>query len=369
MEELPISKYGLDLHCSMILEQYRDAVPVFRKMQEVVDDALRDRISEQGIYVNAIETRIKTEKSLAGKLEIKGNKYGSLSDLTDILGARVITFYTDEVDKIAALADKIFDVDWQNSVDKRKMYDLHSFGYTSLHYICRIPKSLYFNPEHPEINEYRFELQMRTALQHVWATMDHDTGYKSGVEIPHEYLRNMSRLAGMLELADEQFSAIRTGINDYRRKVQSLVADGRFEDVSLDGDTYRSYLKLNPFDKLVKKIAKLNQAEIHESSMMPYLSALIAIGFKTLADLDNLVRNYSDDAYELAAYQIANTDIDIINSTVGIQDLLVVYVLENGGGVLGLEMLFEKINGPSEYNRKRAQNIVDSAVNLKFMNR
>lgn len=363
------SKYGLDLHCTMILEEYVEARPVFEEMQQVLEKILHEKIKEQGIYVNAIETRIKTLESLAGKLERKGNKYDNLMSLTDIVGARIITFYTDEVDKIAALVDKVFEIDWQNSVDKRKIYDLRSFGYTSLHYICRIPKSLYFNPEHPEINEYRFELQMRTALQHVWATMDHDTGYKSGVEIPREYLRNMSRLAGMLELIDEQFSAIRTGINDYRRQVQALVSDGHFEEVSLDGDTFRSYLQLKPFDKLVKRIAKLNQAEVHETNVMPYLSVMLTLGFKTLADVDNLVKEYSEDAYELAAYQIATTDIDIISSAIGIQDLLVVYVLENGGGVLGLEMLFEIVNGPSDYNRKRAQTIMDSAANLKFMNK
>lgn len=367
MEDL--SKYGLDLHCTMILEEYVAAKPAFEDMQKALDRILREKIDEQGIYVNAIETRIKALDSLVGKLERKGNKYESLRSLTDILGARIITFYTDEVDKIAALVDRVFEIDWKNSVDKRKMYDLNSFGYTSLHYICRIPESLYSNPEFPEINEFRFELQMRTALQHVWATMDHDTGYKSGVEIPREYLRNMSRLAGMLELIDEQFSAIRTGINDYRRQVQALVSNGHFEEVSLDGDTFRSYLKLKPFDKLVKRIAKLNQAEVHESSVMPYLSVMLTLGFKTLADVDNLIKNYSEDAYELAAYQIATTDIDIISSVIGIQDLLVVYVLENGGGVLGLEMLFENVNGHSDYNRKRAQAIVDAAANLKFMNR
>lgn len=363
------TKYSLDAHALKIIEQYRELLPVFRKMEEVIGSELRDSIKSLGIYVNAIETRIKTEDSLAGKLERKGVKYNTISDLTDIVGVRVITFYTDEVDKIAAFADKVFAVDWANSVDKRKMHELNSFGYNSLHFICRIPKSLYFDEEHPEINELRFELQMRTALQHVWATLDHDTGYKSGVEIPREYLRNLSRLAGILELVDEQFSQIREGINDYRRKVQNLVRDGRFEDVALDGDTFRSYLKLKPFDKLVRKIAALNQAEIHESSAMPYLQAMLAIGFTTLADVDNLVKNYSEDAYELAAYQIATTDIDIINSTVGLQDLLVVYVLRHDGGILGLTMLFDMVNGASEYNRERAESIVKCASNLKFMNR
>lgn len=362
-------KYSLDAHALKIIHQYRELVPVFCKMEEVLGSVLRDRIKALGVYVNAIETRIKTEDSLAGKLERKGGKYGCITDLTDIVGARVITFYTDEVDKIAAFADKVFDIDWVNSVDKRKMHELDSFGYNSLHFICRIPKTLYSDPEYPEINELRFELQMRTALQHVWATLDHDTGYKSGVEIPREYLRNLNRLAGMLELVDEQFSQIRIGINDYRRKVQNLVRDGQFGDVPLDGDTFRSYLKLNPFDKLVKKIAALNQAEIHETSAMPYLPAMLSMGFKTLADVDNLIKSYSDAAYELAAYQIATTDIDIISSTVGLQDLLVVYVLEHGGGILGLTMLFDKINGVSEYNRKRAENIVESAKDLKFMNR
>lgn len=361
--------YGLDMHCTMILEQYRENMPAYKKMERIVHDVLEESLKAQGIYINALETRVKTEKSLAGKLELKGSKYRDITDLTDIVGARVITFYIDEVDKIAALVDKVFNVDWKHSVDKRKMHELNTFGYSSLHYICRIPKERYFDPQMPQINELRFELQMRTALQHVWATLDHDTGYKSGVEIPHEYLRNINRLAGILELVDEQFSQMRSGINNYRRKVQSLVSDGHFEQVALDGDTFRSYLQIAPFDKLLHKIAAINQAEVHPSSSIPYLPVLQALGFKTLADIENLIKNYEDDAYELAAFQIAGTDIDIISSTIAIQDLLIVYILENGGGILGLKMVFDKINGESEYNLKRAEQIMEGAKNLKFMNK
>lgn len=361
-----VEKYGLDLHCTMILEEYREAMPAFEKMLEIVERELKSKIKESGLYVNAVEARIKEEKSLAGKLELKGSKYSCLADITDILGARVITFYTDDVDKISALVDKTFDIDWQNSVDKRKQHELDSFGYNSLHYICSIPKTVYFDPAMPQINNIRFEIQMRTALQHVWATMYHDTGYKSGVEVPKEYLRNLNRLAGMLELADEQFSNIRTSINDYRRQVQSLVSSGNFSEVILDGDSFSSYLKLCPFDKLTRKIAAINQAEIHSSTAVPYLAVLKKLGFETLGDVQALIRDYSDAAYELAKYEIGNTDIDILSNTVGIQDLIIVYIVKNGGGVVGLTSMFDELNGPSPYNETRAERILETSKLLKF---
>nr|MCR4910661.1 hypothetical protein [Bacteroidales bacterium] len=97
---------------------------------------------EAGIIVAAVEHRVKAEKSLAGKLQLKGDKYKDIFDITDLVGLRVITFY-----------------------------------------ICRVPESSYNDPEHPEINKIRFEVQMRTVLQHAWANMNHDTGYKSGIGI------------------------------------------------------------------------------------------------------------------------------------------------------------------------------------------
>ena len=288
-------------------------------------------------------------------------KYATATDITDLLGVRVITFYSDDVDKIAAMAENLFRIDRENSVDKRKMHQLDSFGYHSLHYICTIPPSLFNDPEFPRLNEIRFELQIRTSLQHVWATLYHDSGYKSGVEIPKEYLRQMNRLAGMLELADEQFCLIRTGINDYRRRVQSLVADGRLEEVALDGDTFKSYLNMRPFDALNRKIAALNQAEIQEVSLQPYLPILKAMKMNTLGDIENLIREYRDDAYRLASYQLGVTDIDIITSAVALQYLCIVNILHLGGGKRGLVALFEKLNGPSSGNEAMAETIYSQA--------
>ena len=359
--------YGLDLHCQMILDEYRENKPSFEKMKEVVLGSLQKCLKDNGIYVTGLEARIKAEESLAGKLALKGYKYHMLSDITDILGSRVITFYTDEVDKIAALAEQMFDIDWNESVDKRKMHELNSLGYMSLHYICRIPQSLYHDPAHPEINEYRFELQMRTALQHVWANMYHDTGYKSGVEVPVEYLRSLTCLAGMLEMADAQFSRIRTEINDYRRQVQALVNDGSFDEVSLNGDTFRSYLTLNPFKKLTARIAAINQAEVYQDNLMIYLEPLKDLGCKTLGDVERLKNDFGEQAYQLAMHQIGGTDLDIVASSVGLQNLCIVFILHKDGGILGLKHFYDQLHGPSNYSRQWAERVLAQAERINLV--
>ena len=355
---------NLDLHSEMILDEYREKRPLFEKLQAMVDGEIRRIVADNHLYVTAMESRIKKEKSLAGKLELKGHKYATLSDITDILGCRIITFYTEEVDKIAALIEKNFEVDWDNSVDKRRLLDLDRFGYMSLHYICRLPLE---RCEDPEMHEYRFEVQMRTALQHVWATINHDLGYKTDSEIPREHLRNMNRIAGMLELADEQFSRIRMEITDYRRQVQALVADGDFDRVPLDGDTFRSYLELDPFHKLADRIASINQAEIYRDNLMPYLQVLLRMGFKTLGDLERLLHDYSDDAYQLALHQISGTDLDIMALSVTLQNLCCVYALRKGAGVNGLEYIFNSLGSNTEANRSRAERLYRQAKKINIV--
>lgn len=368
MEEDSVSKYGLDPHCTMMLEEYREHRESFNKIMEISTGCIRKLLKQNGIFVTAVEGRVKEEKSLAGKLELKGHKYRTLSDITDIVGTRVITFYTDDVDKVAALCENSFDIDWENSVDKRKMHTLDSFGYMSLHYICRIPRSMYFDQAHPEINDTRFEIQLRTTLQHMWANMDHDCGYKGDVEIPVEHLRNMNRLAGLLELADDEFSRIRTAVNDYRRQVQGLVSSGKFGEVPLDVDTFRSYLNMKPFDKLNRRIAAINQAEIQDASLMPYLRMFKYLGFKTLGDIEDLKKNCFDEAYQLATLEIGGTDLDIISATVAVQDLCIVHILKSGAGEDGLTAFFDELSGPSAYNRTRAHRLMEKSPRLPFMN-
>jgi ppGpp synthetase/RelA/SpoT-type nucleotidyltranferase len=359
----------LDIHAQELLAQYKSLLPVYTQMAEVIPEKLREFFAEAGIIVAAVEHRVKAEDSLAGKLRLKGGKYKDIFSITDLVGIRVITFYIDDVDKVASVLERLFEIDWENSIDKRKAHEIDSFGYLSLHYICRIPESAYTNQEHPELNNIRFEVQMRTVLQHAWANMNHDTGYKSGVEIPRVYMRDMSRLAGMLELIDDEFSRIRRELTDYRRNVQKLVASGNLEEVLLDGDSFRSYLQIGPFDRLSKRIASINQAEIQQVDLSIFLGLFKAMGFKTLGDIASLIKDYSEAAYQIACFQMGITDLDILSSSVAPQNLCTAYILKNGGGRAGLKLMLDALNGPSESNEFMADYLLEQTKDLPFMNK
>ena len=380
--------YQLDLHGEELMEQYRERLPLYQRLAEVAAEAVRKALKEQHVTVAVMEHRVKTENSLAGKLELKGAKYHTLDDVTDIVGMRIVTFYSADVDKVAAIINDLFVVDWDNSVDKRKLHRLDSFGYNSLHYICRLkaPQAPLSSPEGDTIdpalktNEapsgavggapgalyaLPFEIQMRTALQHVWSTLDHDIVYKNGgVSVPNEYRRQFIRLAGMLELVDEEFSRLRNVLTDYRRQMLALEASGQLDEVDLNSDTFRRYLDMHPFARLNERIAAINQAELYPAPLMPFLRVFQKLGLETLGDVNRLIDEHSDDAYRLATAQLGATDLDILSENIGPQNLCYVYVLKQGGGLKGLSQLLDWIKGPDEDNVTLAKDLLEQGQAL-----
>ena len=338
----------MDTHVKDLLDEFKENEPTFHAMKDFIQTYLRKIICEDnGIFIAGIETRVKEYKSLEGKLNLKGYKYRTISDITDLFGARVITFYNDHVDFIASLIEKNFNIDYDNSIDKRKMYEVDRFGYMSLHYICQIPKELYSDEKFPKLNEFKFEIQMRTSLQHVWATIFHDTGYKTDVEVPKEYIRKLARLEGLLEIADDEFLTIRNEIDEYRKKIRSLFSKGEFKDISLNIDSYKNYLEIKPFMPLTNKIASITGAEVEIVSYLRFYEVLVDLGFKTISEIEQMRMDYSEDAYKLSLMQLGGTDIDIISSTVAIQNLLTIFILKKNKTREDTKLMLEKVYGRS----------------------
>ena len=75
----------MNLKSKLILEEYKKQREDFLKLGDEVNAILSGIAKELGMTVMAVEHRVKEEKSLAGKLERKGDAYNSLEDITDEL--------------------------------------------------------------------------------------------------------------------------------------------------------------------------------------------------------------------------------------------------------------------------------------------
>lgn len=311
----------MDLKCRMIMEEYKAQRDDFVQLGDVVSNILHEITSRnEDMYILAIEHRVKAEKSLAGKLELKGEKYSSLEDITDILGCRVICFFADDVDNIAEGLTEYFEIDEKNSVDKRKIIRADSFGYLSLHYICYIP----FGKGYPDnICGKKFEIQIRTTLQHTWAVINHDLGYKSEFGVPRKVVRGFSQIAGLLEVADEKFVEIRDEIYAYGNEVRAKIAEGTANDFLLDGVSLDEYIKLNKgIKEFTQELADLcENCEINYISPNIYLEQLKFFKIKTLGDLDEFVERNKDLAKKFAMKMFESTDLDILSTNVALRFL------------------------------------------------
>ncbi|HFO3755076.1 TPA: GTP pyrophosphokinase family protein, partial [Escherichia coli] len=215
---------------SDILITYDERKDKFESYALTLKSLLTTLIRNEKISIHSLESRVKTKKSLEGKINKKG-KYKSIDDITDIVGIRIITHYADDVDKIAAIVEKEFTIDQENSIDKRTSIAPDKFGYLSLHYIVTLNSTRTNLKEYEVYKNIKAELQIRSILQHAWAEIEHDIGYKSATGLPNEIRRYFSRLAGLLEMADDEFIKIRKKISERQKEVAKELEQGTSDSV------------------------------------------------------------------------------------------------------------------------------------------
>lgn len=309
----------MNLKSRLILEDYRKQRDNFIKLGDTVHEILSDIVNDMGLTVLAIEHRVKTEKSLAGKLERSGDYYNVFDDLTDILGCRVICFLSDEIDKIGKRVEESFVVEWDLSSDKRTLIQEDAFGYLSLHYTCTLP----FGDKWPdEICGKKFEIQIRTILQHAWAAIHHDIGYKSDFGVPRDIKRQFARLAGLLELADDEFVRARDNMVGYTENIRHKIITDEADDITINMISLNEYVRNNrKMKSLIQEIADISGAEISEIDPESYIPQLAFLGITKLGDIELMIRENRELAIKLATKALSAADLDIVSSSVALRFL------------------------------------------------
>jgi len=274
------------------LKDYDSEKPIYQAFTLKICELIKELLNAKSIKVSSVTCRLKEKESLKGKIKKHDNKYKSLTDITDISGVRIITLFEDDVDKVARVIRDEFSIDQENSVDKRKLIDPDRFGYLSLHYVVSLSPERASLTENEKYSGLKCEIQVRSILQHAWAEIEHDLGYKSKEAIPRDIRRSFSRLAGLLEIADSEFESIRNALEQHERTVDIDIKREKL-DLLIDKASLSSYIRnselVNRLDReIVGESIKLHS--ISEDLVDSELKRCSYFGIDTIKQLDILLQ-------------------------------------------------------------------------------
>ena len=293
-------------------QDYDNLVEKYREVEKIAEKRLSDELDRSGVKLMQMPHRIKTWESIEEKFTRKSDKYVNVGELTDLLGFRIICYFSKQVDEAAEVARKLFDVDAERSVDKRIMISPTTFGYISLHIICSL-KNDGSVPE--ELTQLKFEIQLRSILQHAWAEIEHDLGYKTALEIPRDMRREFSRIAGLLEVADDAFDSIRTRLISYEKEAIERIRTDTADKMTLDIHTINAFMKHSPaVEKLYSDMAEITGGKLISAGAEMYLPTLNVMKIENLGDMYKLLDEERDHALILLRNALKYSDLEVITT-------------------------------------------------------
>jgi ppGpp synthetase/RelA/SpoT-type nucleotidyltranferase len=186
--------------------------PLYDGLCKVLENTLRSVLDREGIHFLSVSARPKTVDSLMEKVRRK-TYLDPRNEITDLAGARIITYVEGDLERVCQIIRKLFRVHDPKSPDKMAQLGVDRIGYRSVHYVCDLGDDRCKLPEFEVHKNLLFEVQIRTVLQHAWAEIEHDRGYKFGGILDPSLRRRLNLVAGLLEIADREFSAIARDID------------------------------------------------------------------------------------------------------------------------------------------------------------
>jgi ppGpp synthetase/RelA/SpoT-type nucleotidyltranferase len=273
-----------------ILKDYEASKQNLDSFKDIMKNLLQNLLNQATIPIHQISSRTKDFDSLSKKIDKKqsegGGEYRSLHEITDLVGIRIITYLESDIDKVAALINKEFKIDDKNSIDKRRQRT-DQFSYRSLHIVISLSNTRSALTEYKAYENLKCEIQIRSILQHAWAEIEHDLGYKSKVSIPEISERSFNRLSALLETADIEFDRLKNELTEYENNVSQLIKENP-EEVAIDQASLVSFLHTNiVLNEAINVITHITGAEIYSNNdFQGIISRFNLFGIKTIKELD-----------------------------------------------------------------------------------
>ena len=290
-QDQPDRMFDFERHRLHAIEQYQKSRSLYEEFAYVVRNVLSEALKAVHMKVHSIEARAKTIESLGKKASTPAledpskPKYPNpLSDITDLAGVRVITFFPRTQQQVDTAIEAEFDV-IEISDKAELLVKEEKFGYASIHYLVRLKQNRVLLLEYNRFENLIAEIQVRTILQHAWAEIEHDIQYKSADTIPAIIHRRFLALAGMLEIADREFQAVQDEDETLREQARESVRQGKLEEVEITPDALKTYLD--------RKLG--SDGRMTDFSYSFLASQLRKMGFTDFREIDQCISKYDGD--------------------------------------------------------------------------
>ena len=193
----------------------------------------------------------------------------------------------------------------------------------SVHYIVNLNQKRFDLEEWKQYKELIAEIQVRTILQHSWAAISHELVYKRKEEMPSQLERKLFRLAGLFELADEQFEELKSKDDGIEKEYVEKRGQEIFDDEPLNFLTVKTDLE-NSKSQL-KSIVEGGYSSGFNKSAFDYYKEDISkillvsriLNISTFAELVAKLKNKSDKLDKTLAEMLGNLSVDAWSGSYG----------------------------------------------------
>ena len=186
-----------------------------KKINTKIDILKEEFISVQNYNpIEHVTSRLKTEKSIARKLEREGHEVNLRNIdtyLNEIAGVRIVCSFTSDIYKIADLISEQDDI--KVLIVKNYIANPKSNGYKSYHMIVTIPIYLSDGKE-----DVRVEIQIRTIAMDFWASLEHKIYYKFEGNAPDYIKEELAECARLTNTLDERMLSLNEEIRKFSGK-------------------------------------------------------------------------------------------------------------------------------------------------------
>jgi ppGpp synthetase/RelA/SpoT-type nucleotidyltranferase len=233
----------LSIRARYFLEEYRSSLNQLQQAALEAQLFLEELVSAYPHAVHAVKTRAKSVDSMREKLRKKTYKNPSI-DVTDTIGARVITYFAADVDIISATLSSRLEISALKSRDARAELGDDRFGYRSVHLVGRLKLSDANQSQNRNLARRWFEIQIRSILDHAWAEIEHETVYKAGIDFPPDVRRRFRAVAGALEVVENAFLGFASECNALVSEYKTTYACGKELDRKFDVARLMAFMEI-----------------------------------------------------------------------------------------------------------------------------